>query len=478
MTDASLPVAAETESDPALNPVATPPAPQGRPFARRVVSVFSAKIVTFGIAFVTTLVVSRLLGPDGKGAFVGVTALPALVGTIGVFGLPNAINYFTAKNVSVRGLMLTSLMFVAVISVFVVALLWVTLPFLEKSIFSVPIERLGPGTGDQMLRLILITIPAGMLATFVGTILYGRHEVKFYTAIMIGQAAVTLIALVLAVGVFRLGVEGAVGASVVVSCLGAAAVIVAVQRVAARTPGGDPVNLRSILGYGARVYPASITGYFNYRADVFIIQWLMVASAAPAALGLYSMAVTMAEFVFYIPDAVTTIFMPTIAGSTADSADAKLGRVSRMTFLVTVVGALALIPVAWLGIHLVLPKFNDCLPAFMVLLPAVVSLSLGKVMTSYISGRGRPGPISVGAAVTLALNLAANVILIPRFGIVGAAAASLISYTAMSLMMVLVACRVSGLSLADLVVPRKGELLTLVSVARAVIAKLRGKVSA
>ena len=158
----------------------------GRPFARRVASVFSAKIVTFGIGFLTTLVVSRLLGPDGKGAYVGVTALPALVGTVGVLGLPNAINYFTAKNVSVRGLMLTALMFVAVISVVVVAILWVTLPWLEKSIFSAPIEKLGQDSGDQMLRLILITVPAGMLATFVGTILYGRHEVRLYTTIMVG----------------------------------------------------------------------------------------------------------------------------------------------------------------------------------------------------------------------------------------------------------------------------------------------------
>ena len=449
---------------------------EGRPFARRVASVFSAKIVTFGIGFVTTLVVSRLLGPDGKGAYVGVTALPALVGTVGVLGLPNAINYFTAKNVSVRGLMLTSLMFVAVISVVVVAILWVTLPWLEKSIFSAPIEKLGQDSGDQMLRLILITVPAGMLATFVGTILYGRHEVRLYTTIMVGQAIVTLIALVLTVGVLRLGVPGAVGSSVIVSVLSAVATFVAVRRVAIRNPGGGPVQMRSILSYGARVYPASISGYFNYRADTLLIQALLVSSAGP--LGLYSMAVTMAELIFYIPDAVTTIFMPTIAGSTADSADAKLGRVSRMTFLVTASCALALIPVAWLGIHLVLPRFIDCLPAFLVLLPGVVSLSLAKVMTSYISGRGKPGPVSVGSAITLFLNLAANVILIPTYGIVGAAAASLLSYTALAVMMIAVACRMSGLSPIALIVPRKGEFATLWNVARRAVASVRRRVGA
>jgi O-antigen/teichoic acid export membrane protein len=99
-------------------------------------------------------------------------------------------------------------------------------------------------------------------------------------------------------------------------------------------------------------------------------------------------------------------------------------------------------------------------------------------MTSYINGRGRPGPVSVGAAITLILNLAANVILIPRFGIVGAASASLISYTAMTVMMVFVSCRISGLSPAALIVPRKGEFLMLRSVALIVIARVKGRVGA
>jgi O-antigen/teichoic acid export membrane protein len=420
------------------------------------------------------VVISRLLGPSGKGAFVGVTALPALVGTVGVFGFPNAINYFAAKGNSVRGLLVTSILFVAVVSAVVVAVLWLTLPWLEKSIFSAPVEKLGQGTGDQMLRLILIAVPAGLLGTFVGTILYGRHEVKLYTSIMVGQAFATLLVLVAAVGVFRLGVPGAVGGSVIVSCLGAAAAILAVRHVANRNPGGTAVSVRAVVSYGARVYPAGISGYFNYRADQLLIQALLVESAGP--LGLYSMAVTMAELLFFIPDAVNTIFMPTVAGSTPEEADAKLGRVSRMTFLVTVACSVALIPVAWLGIHLVLPMFNDCLPAFLVLLPAVVSLSLGKVMTSYITGRGRPGPVSIGAAITLVLNLVANVLLIPPFGIIGAATASLLSYTTMALLMVLVACRMSGLSPLALVVPRKEEFITLRAVAVLAVARVTGKV--
>ncbi len=460
-------------------PAAVPAVPveaPGRPFARRVASVFGARVIVFGVGLITTIVVNRLLGPDGKGAYVAVTALPALLGTVGVFGIPNAINYFSARGISVRGLLLTAILCVAVISAGLIALMWVTLPWLETNFLSGAPKGVGIDTADRMLRLILITVPAGMIATFAGTILYGRHEVRLYTTIMVVQAVVTLLVLVTAVGVFRLGVWGAVGGTVIVSCLGAVFTLLAVQHVAMKNPGGDPVPKRALMTYGARAYPAGITGYFNYRADTFIIQAELANPTGP--LGLYSMAVTMAELIFYIPDAVTTIFLPTVAGSTAEAADAKLVRVTRLTLLVTTLCALALIPVAFVGIHLVLPKFNDCFPAFLVLLPGVVSLSLGKVMTSYIAGRGRPGPISIGAAITLVLNLVANVILIPLWGIVGASAASLLSYTAMALLMLGVASRLSGHSALDLVIPRKEEFLALRIMARLIVGRVVGKIRA
>jgi O-antigen/teichoic acid export membrane protein len=273
--------------------------------------------------------------------------------------------------------------------------------------------------------------------------------------------------------VFKFGVQGAVWSSVIISCVAAMATVLAVRRVSARHPEGDPTSARTLVSYGVRAYPAGITGYFNYRADTFLIQALLIQSSGP--LGLYSMAVTMAELIFYIPDAVSTIFLPMVAGSSPEKANATLGMVSRLTMLITVGAALALIPVAWIGLHLVLPGFVDCMPAFLVLLPGVVSLSLSKVMTSYVAGRGRPGSISMGGAVALVVNLVANVVLIPQLGIVGASLASLLSYTAMALIMLVVACRLSGLSPLELVVPRKSELALLKGIALQTLARVTAR---
>ena len=125
--------------------------------------------------------------------------------------------------------------------------------------------------------------------------------------------------------------------------------------------------------------------------------------------------------------------------------------------------------------RIVLPNFSDALPAMLVLLPGVMSLSLSKILTSYVSGRGRPGPVSVAAVAALAINIGANVLLIPALGIIGAAAASLISYTSHATIMVVVTSRMTGQRALSLIVPGRTEFERLIAGLRAMGALLRDR---
>jgi O-antigen/teichoic acid export membrane protein len=454
---------------------------QAGSFAKRVTAVFSTKVVAFAISLTTTLVVSRILGPDLKGAYVAVLAVPGLLGALGVLGLPSAVNYFSARGTSIRGLLGAGLLLTAILSMVLILLVWLGMPGLQALLhWDKPAQVLSKAdlaAGKQALRIadlvrvILLVVPAALLTTFCMSILYGRQQVKTYSMVLIGQGLMTLTLSTLLVGVFRFGVPGAVASSIVVTWLAAIADVVAVSLLARRNPGGKPVSYRALAGYGARVYPASITSFFNYRIDTYIIQ--LVLLNPKVSLGLYSMAVTMAELIFYIPDSVTMIFLPRIAGLAPEEANALLPRVSRLTILLTTMTALALIPFAWIGVHLVLPAYVDCLPAFMVLLPAVISLSMSKVMSSYLAGRGRPGPSSISSTLAVAVNVAANFILIPRFGIVGAATASLLSYSVSAWFLLTVSARMSNHSILELVVPGRGEVALLASGARRGIGRVR-----
>jgi O-antigen/teichoic acid export membrane protein len=457
VTDQPETLAAEAPAIGAAAPMGQQPPPRGT-FSGRVASIFATRVVQFGLAMTTSIVLARLfVDPGTRGAFVAITTLPGTLTILGAFALPNAVGYLSGKGHSVASLTRAAFILTAVLSAVVVAVVWIALPSLERSFLNAAAGY------DTLLRVILLTLPMSILVSFGGTILIGRQDVRVYNFIQIGQTAASLLSAIVLVGVFRLGVPGAVAGSVAVTTCTMAAVLLTLRRLGRRDATGAGVHHASLISYGLRLYPATLSGLGNARADTYILQALLVNSYSKEALGLYTMAVTMAELVFYLPDSISTLFMPRVAGSTAQEANRMLGRFARFSTLITVGVALALIPVAFAGIHLILPRYIDCLPAFLALLPATMSLSLGKVMTSYVAGRGRAGLVSVANVVALVVNVVLNLILIPRFGIVGASLASLGSYTALTAITLVIASKLSGASPLSLVVPGRAEVQLLMS---------------
>ena len=69
------------------------------------------------------------------------------------------------------------------------------------------------------------------------------------------------------------------------------------------------------------------------------------------------------------------------------------------------------------------------LGVYIALLPGVVLLGAGKVLTNDIAGRGYPHYNSIVAGLTLVITVALDLLLIPRMGILGAALASSAAYS-------------------------------------------------
>jgi len=75
------------------------------------------------------------------------------------------------------------------------------------------------------------------------------------------------------------------------------------------------------------------------------------------------------------------------------------------------------------------------LPAQIILLGLALD-GLGGVVTGYLYGIGRPGLNSCAMAVGLGATVLLDLLLIPRYGALGAAIASAVAYTAATLTLV------------------------------------------
>ncbi|HEY7331599.1 MAG TPA: polysaccharide biosynthesis C-terminal domain-containing protein [Candidatus Limnocylindria bacterium] len=417
-------------------------------FSAQVARVYATRLVQFGCTVAVAFLLARLLGPEGRGVYALLLLLPTTLFALGQLGLPSAITYFAGGGRSLGSLAAAAAGLGAVLAGGLLLLSLVALPSLRPVLFA--------GAPLDLLRVAVLALPVQMTATFFGSMLWGRQLVRPYSRVLAVQSVAWLLAVIGVVGIADLGVAGALASYLVVTAGGAATVVALVLRQrAVEGEGRRTVRIGDLLGYGLRLYPAGIATFLSYRADLFLLSAL---TGDAGAIGLYAMAVSLAEITFQVPDSVATLFYPRVAGSARADADRMAPGMARISLLVTIVAALALLPVAWLAVHVLLPAFDGSLLPFVILLPGTVALGLSKVLSGYISGLGMPGPVSAIAAVALGVNLVANLVLIPPLGIVGAALSSVLSYGTHAALTIRLASRLSGAPFGGFLRPGRAEL--------------------
>jgi O-antigen/teichoic acid export membrane protein len=429
---------------------------EGPTFSAQVARVYAARLLQFGSTVAVAFLLGRFLGTGGRGEYSLLLLLPSTLFALGHLGLPSALTFFAGSGRSVASLALAATGLVAALSAILVAGSLFALPWLQPLLFeSVPLG---------LLQVATLAVPILLATSFFGSILWGRQLVRPYSRVLASQSVGWLLAVIGLVGVAGLGVRGALTAYLLVTGSGAVAVVMLALRERRRehTAAGEseaPVGIGSLLGYGLRLYPSGVTTFLSYRADLFLLSALR---GDPAAIGLYAMAVALAEITFQVPDSVATLFYPRVAGAERAEADRLAPSIARFTLLLTGLAVLVLIPMAWLAVRIVLPAFEGSLLPFLLLLPGTVALGVSKVLSGYISGLGRPEPVGVIAVIALCVNLAVNLVLIPPLGIAGAALASMISYSVHALLTIGLASRLSGARPLEFVTPGRAELRRLV----------------
>lgn len=431
-------------------------------FSGGVLVLFATQVFGAAIGVVNGIVLARLLGPALKGDYYILILLPSTAMVLVQLGLPQAFGFFAARG-GVVHMLRQSIAFTAGLSLLAIGAVALLLPQLQEAfLHDAPLE---------LVVLGFLALPLTLNATFMTSIVMGRRAVRWYAIVNVIYPLVTTALLVVILGGIGASVGGAIVVYLAASLVQSVGFSLAARKVTANVSDATRTSSLALLRYGLRFYPSSIMGFFSYRIDAYLIAFL-VPDAAPA-LGWYSMAVGLAEMVFFFPNAVASLFFPRVAASSREESDRQVAEVSRVTLLITAAFALLLVPAAAIMIWLVLPAFEASLPPLLVLLPGVVALSVAKVVGQYVVGIGRPGLNSAISIAALVLNVVLNLMLIPLFGITGAAAASLASYGFTALALTVYSSRTSGSSFASFWVPRPTDVRFTIQTGMGLLSRIR-----
>jgi O-antigen/teichoic acid export membrane protein len=185
---------------------------------------------------------------------------------------------------------------------------------------------------------------------------------------------------------------------------------------------------------------------------------LLIAFLLPIGqLGIYSLAVSLAELLWYLPQAISTVLMPHVARSSETELKFLTPVFCRTTLGLTTLCAIGLAIVATWVIPIFLPAFLPSIRILWILTPGIVLASIFKVISSDFNGRGNPLRVFYPAAGVLVFELLACFRFIPRYGIEAAAAVTSGAYVMNAILYLYSYARLTSVPVKNLIFLRRTD---------------------
>jgi O-antigen/teichoic acid export membrane protein len=406
-------------------------------------------------AAVLSIVLARTIGPSANGHFALLVTLEGITALVVSLGLTAGLTYeVSRRRWSVQRAFRTS--YVAALALGSAGLLGGLAVFvlLHASVFS--------GISTWVAVLALGSLPPVLAYQYADAIMLARERYEAFAGLELSHSLTLL--LIGAVLAIPFGLAGAViglFAAALVAALAGASLLAREVRRDSVVDHGE--SLRHAFRFGLQTWGANLLQQINYRFDVLILGGFATAKD----VGVYSVALTLTSVAWVLPQGLQTVLFPRAASLdesarrgevSEEESDVAVAKAVRHSVLLTGPAALLISALLVVAVPLLYgPKFGETTSLGFVLLPGVLLLGIGKVLTSAIAGRGFPRYMLYSGVISALLTLALYLALIPTFHAWGAAVASTISYSTMALLWLLFFRRVTGIGLREAFVPRSED---------------------
>ncbi len=384
-------------------------------YKKNIASNFIVKIVKIVLGIVTSILVARSLGAEGKGYLAYFLLIIGLISSYGHLGINNATTYFQKRskyeeqdvfNVNVTYLLILSV----VISIIIVLLKFYNIILSEYnwpmtigglvvifSTFVFTCTNLLYIGNERIVEINRYNIVFNFLSFMIICVLYLLNILNIFSVFFL-TVSISLIKSIWFTYKLGLKIKYKIDISL----------------------------LKAEFKYGIIIYFSALFIYLNYRADQYLIKKMLGNSQ----LGVYSIAVTLAELVFLVPGSITTAITSKLYNIDMEISNRKFitSTTIKYTFyiclILSVIGIFMtpLIPIVY-G-----QDFAKASQVTTILFIGIIFASIGKVSAPYFFTKGKPQVHLLITAVVLLFNICFNLYLIPKLGINGAAIASTVAY--------------------------------------------------
>jgi len=267
-----------------------------------------------------------------------------------------------------------------------------------------------------------IVLPFSLYANVWNSMMIGTAQIWRVNLLQLVMCTLSLSLTVVFVVMMPGGVRTAANIYLGVMSLQFVVMLIMALRFANQVRAVDsPEDLHNrMMRFGLRAYPGSIGHLLCMRIPVFIIN----ITHGPAAVGIFSVAQQVAEKLLLPVEAIQDVVYERMSVLTARAAAAAMNLYLRLTWWavwgIVIVGSVA----SYLGVGLLLGSaYVEAITVAHVLFFATAFAAVSLLLdTFFVNQLHRPGLVSILTWIKFLLGLTFSLLLIPSFGVRGAAA--------------------------------------------------------
>lgn len=184
-------------------------------------------------------------------------------------------------------------------------------------------------------------------------------------------------------------------------------------------------EIEKIFKYSSLAFLSNIVFFLLYKIDY----WFVNRYCSPEELGNYIQVSKLAQLFFILPGILAGSLFPLIAGNHVKKLEEYLKTISRVIFFFYLMVSVLLILIGkWLFPFIFGDGFSGMYKPFLFLIPGILALSTLYTLTAYFSGTNKVSVNLKGSIIAIIFIVTGDALLIPKYGIVAAAAVSSIGY--------------------------------------------------
>src|ERR1022692_1612551 len=386
---------------------------------------------------VASLIVARIGGPTVVGEYALLRVLHWLFGVVLSCGLPTASAFFLAgEHATDNRLRPTlSVMTVAGAAIGVVAWLASAAPFQALFFKQMPV---------RLVVIMAIVVVTQLLTVTAKGCCQGSGDIAGANLVIVVEELWFVFCYPTV-----LLTQGDKGVTSVIEALlisGTLATLTGLLRLLrkgffSRWAAPSPALAKQIAAFGGRGQLGNMLWLMNLRFD-FV---LLGALAGPAVLGIYAVASKFAELMRLVPTAINYVLYPRFARLGIEQATTEARRLLPRATALTLVMAPFLAVLCYIALPILYGQaFAGAIVPAEIITAGLAIEGAAAVSSAFLLGSGRPGLNSIGMGVGATITVALDVILIPRYGALGGAITSAVTYVVTALTLTYIAHRVAS----------------------------------